>query len=67
MTKIKCLASYPKAICYDKNGPETARGVSVCFFDDRVSIGDSVYPLDEIENDRDSRELKHATGWTVSY
>lgn len=65
--KDVCLASYQKAVCYDENGFETQRGVSVCFFSDRVSVGASTYSTDEIENDRDKRELTHSTGWTVNY
>lgn len=61
------MQTYKKAKCYDKQGVLTRSGVQVVIADDRVLIGDSTYPIDELAIDRERRMITSPNGWSVEY
>lgn len=61
------MQTYPKGKCYDNQGLLTRSGVQVIIDDNRVMIGDSTYPIGEVEIDRDKRTITSTSGWSVTY
>lgn len=61
------MQAYQKGKVYDKNGMLEKSGVHVVIDDDRVHIGQSTYPIDEVTIDADARTITSDSGWRVEY
>lgn len=60
------MKTYDSGKCYDSEGFLTKAGVQVVIDSDRVVIGDSAYPIDDVSIDYESRTIESPNGWSVS-